>query len=141
MLLLRDVDYIVRDGRIEIVDELTGRVVQDRHWPDGLQAALEAKEGLARRADGAHPGLHHPSALPARLPAPVRHDGHRAGRGAQSCTSSTACAWSSSPPTAPCVRLDHPDVVFTHREAKERRAGGGGRAASTPRGGRSWWAR
>src|SRR5262249_55217135 len=50
--LRRDADYIVRDGRIEIVDEFTGRVVEDRHWPDGLQAALEAKEGLERRADG-----------------------------------------------------------------------------------------
>ena len=52
LLLRRDVDYIVRDGRIEIVDEFTGRVGRDRHWPDGLQAALEAKEGLERRADG-----------------------------------------------------------------------------------------
>ena len=52
VLLRRDVDYIVRDGRIEIVDEFTGRVVADRHWPDGLQAALEAKEGLERRPDG-----------------------------------------------------------------------------------------
>src|SRR6185503_8141230 len=45
-LLQRDVDYIVRGGAIEIVDELTGRVADDRQWPDGLQAALEAKEGL-----------------------------------------------------------------------------------------------
>ena len=52
VLLRRDVDYIVRNGRIEIVDEFTGRVVADRHWPDGLQSALEAKEGLERRADG-----------------------------------------------------------------------------------------
>src|SRR5678816_3422495 len=33
VLLRRDVDYLVRDGRIEIVDEFTGRVVEDRHWP------------------------------------------------------------------------------------------------------------
>ena len=46
VLLRRDVDYIVRDGRIAIVDEFTGRVMPDRHWPDGLQAALEVKEGL-----------------------------------------------------------------------------------------------
>jgi preprotein translocase subunit SecA len=52
VLLRRDVDYIVRGGRIEIVDEFTGRVVEDRKWPDGLQAALEAKEGLAPRSDG-----------------------------------------------------------------------------------------
>src|SRR4030095_5462667 len=52
VLLQRDVDYIVRDGRIGLVDEFTGRVVADRHWPDGLQAALEAKEGVERQPDG-----------------------------------------------------------------------------------------
>ena len=52
VLLERDVDYIVRDGRIEIVDEFTGRVMDKRHWPDGLQAAVEAKEGVRRGAEG-----------------------------------------------------------------------------------------
>jgi preprotein translocase subunit SecA len=51
-LLHRDIDYIVRDGCIELVDEFTGRVVDDRRWPDGLQAALEAKEELAIRPGG-----------------------------------------------------------------------------------------
>ena len=35
-----------------MIDEFTGRVVPDRHWPDGLQAAIEAKEGVAPDADG-----------------------------------------------------------------------------------------
>ena len=52
VLLRRDVDYIVREERIELVDEFTGRVVKDRHWPDGLQAALEAKEGIDLRREG-----------------------------------------------------------------------------------------
>ena len=39
-LLARDVDYIVRDGKVELVDEFTGRVVEDRHWPHGLQDVL-----------------------------------------------------------------------------------------------------
>lgn len=43
-LLRRDVDYIVRDGRIEMIDEHTGRVVLDRHWPDGLQAPSKRKK-------------------------------------------------------------------------------------------------
>jgi preprotein translocase subunit SecA len=42
----------VRDGKVEIVDEFTGRVVEDRHWPHGLQAAVEAKEGLTIQAEG-----------------------------------------------------------------------------------------
>lgn len=45
-LLLRDVDYIVRDGKVALVDGSRGRVADLQRWPDGLQAAVEAKEGL-----------------------------------------------------------------------------------------------
>lgn len=51
-LLQRDVDYIVQDGKIELVDEYTGRVADKRRWPDGLQAALEAKENIDIQARG-----------------------------------------------------------------------------------------
>jgi preprotein translocase subunit SecA len=51
-LVHRDVDYIVRDGKVELVDEFRGRVAQRRRWPDGLQAAVEAKEGLAATDEG-----------------------------------------------------------------------------------------
>lgn len=46
-LLHRDQHYIVQDGAIVIVDELTGRLVPNRSWDGGMQQALEAKEGLA----------------------------------------------------------------------------------------------
>lgn len=45
-LLHRDVDYIVRDGKIRLVDASRGRVADLQRWPDGIQAAVEAKEGL-----------------------------------------------------------------------------------------------
>ncbi|MFD1369708.1 accessory Sec system translocase SecA2 [Actinoplanes sichuanensis] len=51
-LLRRDVDYIVRNGGVELIDEMRGRVAQRRRWPDGLQAAVEAKEGLSATAEG-----------------------------------------------------------------------------------------
>jgi preprotein translocase subunit SecA len=51
-LVHRDVDYIVRDGAVQLVDEFRGRVAQRRRWPDGLQAAVEAKEGLAATDEG-----------------------------------------------------------------------------------------
>ncbi|GAB7042127.1 MULTISPECIES: accessory Sec system translocase SecA2 [Catenuloplanes] len=51
-LLHRDVDYIVRNGAVELVDESRGRVAQRRRWPDGLQAAVEAKEGLSATSEG-----------------------------------------------------------------------------------------
>ncbi|MGC0422033.1 accessory Sec system translocase SecA2 [Embleya sp. AB8] len=45
-LLRRDVDYLVREGRIRLVDANRGRLAQRQRWPDGLHAAVEAKEGL-----------------------------------------------------------------------------------------------
>jgi preprotein translocase subunit SecA len=116
-LLARDVDYIVRDGRVEIVDEFTGRVMDKRHWPDGLQAAVEAKEGVLRKSEGRILGS-----------IPLQHF----FRLYPALCGMTATARSSAqelkeffglgvvvvPPHKPCVRRDLPDVVFTHREAK-----------------------
>lgn len=41
----RDRDYLVESGRVRIIDQSTGRVMEDRHWEDGLQQMIEAKEG------------------------------------------------------------------------------------------------
>ncbi|MDH4196117.1 MAG: accessory Sec system translocase SecA2 [Candidatus Aminicenantes bacterium] len=117
VLLQRDVDYIVRNGKVEIVDEFTGRVVDKRHWPDGLQAAVEAKENLSRRGGGTVLGsitVQHFLGLYPTL----------AGM--------TATARSSAdelrefygrnvvvvPPNRPCIRVDEPDEVFPTRAAK-----------------------
>lgn len=51
-LLKRDVDYIVRNSEVQLVDEFTGRVDRNREWPDGLQAAVELKEGLTPKEHG-----------------------------------------------------------------------------------------
>lgn len=45
-LFERERDYIVRDGRVVIVDESTGRLTPDRSWREGLHQAIEAKESL-----------------------------------------------------------------------------------------------
>ncbi|MBI3602386.1 MAG: preprotein translocase subunit SecA [Candidatus Omnitrophica bacterium] len=42
----RDVDYVVKDGKVIIVDEFTGRMMPGRRWSDGLHQAVEAKEGI-----------------------------------------------------------------------------------------------
>ncbi len=44
VLYTRDVDYIVRDGKVIIIDEFTGRMMEGRRYSDGLHQALEAKE-------------------------------------------------------------------------------------------------
>ncbi|MEZ4320212.1 MAG: preprotein translocase subunit SecA [Myxococcota bacterium] len=45
-LFKRDRDYVVRDGKVVIVDEFTGRLMHGRRWSDGLHQAVEAKEKL-----------------------------------------------------------------------------------------------
>ncbi len=42
----REKDYIVKDGKVVIVDEFTGRLMEGRQWSDGLHQAVEAKEGV-----------------------------------------------------------------------------------------------
>jgi preprotein translocase subunit SecA len=41
-----DVDYMIKDGKVVIVDEFTGRMMPGRRWSDGLHQAVEAKEGV-----------------------------------------------------------------------------------------------
>lgn len=50
-LFRRDVDYVVKDGKVVIVDEFTGRLMPGRRWSDGLHQAIEAKEGLKIEAE------------------------------------------------------------------------------------------
>lgn len=45
-LFKRDVDYVVKDGKVIIVDEFTGRLMPGRRYSDGLHQALEAKENV-----------------------------------------------------------------------------------------------
>ncbi|MCZ6888998.1 MAG: accessory Sec system translocase SecA2 [Gammaproteobacteria bacterium] len=116
-LLTRNVDYIVRDDQVHLVDEFTGRVAANKRWPDGLQAAIEAKEGVAVRDDG-------------RVLGSITCQ-HFIRLYPQVC-GMTATAWEDAeefhrvygtkvvpiPPHRPCRRLDYPDVVFTDKHAK-----------------------
>jgi preprotein translocase subunit SecA len=118
-LLYRDRDYIVRRGRIELVDEFTGRVAENRRWPHGIQPAIEAKEGVEVQPEGKILGS-----------IPIQHF----VRLWPKIAGMTATAEPSAvelhefyglrtvvfPPNLPCVRVDEPDVVFTHRAPKLR---------------------
>src|SRR5918994_6440151 len=46
VMFKRDIDYIVKDEKIIIIDEFTGRMMEGRRWSDGLHQAVEAKEGV-----------------------------------------------------------------------------------------------
>ncbi len=50
-LFTRDVDYIVKDGKVMIIDEFTGRIMDGRRYSNGLHQALEAKEGVEIQAE------------------------------------------------------------------------------------------
>jgi preprotein translocase subunit SecA len=118
-LLRRDVDYIVRDSRIELVDEFTGRVMDDRRWPDGLQAALEAKEGLPIQPGGRILGSitlqhflkHYPKLSGMTATARPAAEELEAFYGLKVVPIQ---------PNRPCVREDPPDLIFTHKDAKQR---------------------
>ena len=46
VMFKRDTDYIVKEGKVIIIDEFTGRMMDGRRWSDGLHQAVEAKEGV-----------------------------------------------------------------------------------------------
>jgi preprotein translocase subunit SecA len=117
VLLRRDRDYIVRGGRIELVDEFTGRVADNRRWPHGIQPAVEAKEGLEVRPEGAVLGsvpIQHFVRLWPRL-AGMTATAVPAAEEFREFYGLTTVVF---PPNRPCHRADEPDVVFTHRGAK-----------------------
>ncbi|MBQ6081792.1 MAG: preprotein translocase subunit SecA [Bacteroidales bacterium] len=47
----KDVDYVIIDGKVKIVDEQTGRIMEGRRWSDGLHQAVEAKENVKVEAE------------------------------------------------------------------------------------------
>ena len=46
VMFKRDIDYIVKEGKVVIIDEFTGRMMDGRRWSEGLHQAVEAKEGV-----------------------------------------------------------------------------------------------
>lgn len=117
-LLRKDVDYIVRDDRIELVDDFTGRVVPDRRWPDGLQAAIEAKEGVPIRPGGRVLGsitLQHFLARYERLGGMTA----TAVPAAEEILEGYGMKVAPIPSNRPGKRLDLPDRIYARRNAKE----------------------
>jgi preprotein translocase subunit SecA len=118
-LLRADVDYIVRNAGIEIVDEFTGRVADKRHWPDGLQAAVEAKEGVSLGAGGAILGsitLQHFVKLYPFLCGMTA----TAASAADELWEVYGLPVAVIPPNRPCIRADHDDWIFADQHSRDR---------------------
>jgi preprotein translocase subunit SecA len=117
-LLARDVDYIVRDGKVELVDEFRGRVAQRRRWPDGLQAAVEAKEGLKATAEGEVLGTLTVQSLIRLYPKScgMTATGVLVGEQLREFYDLEVAVVDSN---APCIRVDEHDRVYGTRAEKE----------------------
>src|SRR5690606_24616073 len=117
-LLTRDVDYIVRDGKVQLINPSRGRVALLQRWPDGLQAAVEAKEALPASDKGEILDSITVQGLIKRYPRVCGMTG-------------TAVAVSEQlgefyglkvavvPSNRPCVRVDEPDRIYPTVPDKE----------------------
>ncbi|MFQ5631968.1 MAG: DEAD/DEAH box helicase, partial [bacterium] len=118
-LLHRDVDYIVRNGKVELVDEFTGRVADKRRWPDGLQAAIEAKENIAIQSKG---NILNSITLQHFLQLYPRMSGMTAT--AQTAEKEFKQFYDLDivviPPNKPCIRTDHHDIIYQSKETKHK---------------------
>jgi len=116
-LLKKDIDYIVKNDEILLVDEFTGRVMKNRQWPDGLHAAVELKEGLTPKTRGIVMNTITLQNFLKLYPTICGMTGTACSAGPEFHEFYNK-AVSVIPPNRPCRRVDHPDVVFTHKDAK-----------------------
>ena len=117
-LLIPDIDYIVRNNEIKLIDEFTGRIAENRRWPDGMQSALEAKEGLAVKKEGQTLGsitLQHLIGSFNKVSG-MSGTAVLAAEELQEFYNLMTCV---IPPRKPCMRLDKPDRVFDDGEGKD----------------------
>lgn len=118
-LLRRDVDYLVKNGAIESVDEFKGRIVPDRRWPAGLQSAVEAKEGVAAKPQGRILGSITIQNLIALYPQVCGMTGTAATQ-AEEFRTIYGLDVEVIPTNRPVIRVDLPDRVFQTKNEKEQ---------------------
>ncbi|WP_253890657.1 accessory Sec system translocase SecA2 [Actinokineospora diospyrosa] len=117
-LLQRDVDYIVRDGKVHLINTSRGRIALLQRWPDGLQAAVEAKERLKPTESGEVLDSISVQGLVGRYQRVCGMTG-TAQAVAEQLREFYELKVSVIPPNKPCVREDEPDRVYDTVEAKE----------------------
>jgi preprotein translocase subunit SecA len=117
-LLERDIDYIVRDGKVQLINTARGRIALLQRWPDGLQAAVEAKERLAPTESGEVLDSITVQGLIGRYPTVCGMTG-TAEAVAEQLREFYQLRVAVIPPNTPCVREDEADRIYTTVEAKE----------------------
>lgn len=118
-LLNNGIHYLVKDEKVILIDEFTGRVNPDRRWEDGLHHAVECKESLASQGSGVVQNsisLQHLLRLCPKL------------CGMSATSASSAEEFSSFyglqvviiPPHTSSIRMDHPDRIFYSRKERDK---------------------
>src|SRR5580692_9861815 len=118
-LLRRDVDYIIRDGEVRLISASRGRVAELQRWPDGLQAAVEAKEGLAASESGEILDSITVESLVRRYPRVCGMTGTAVTVGDQ-LLQFYGLEVAVIPPNQPCVRVDEADRLYATMGQKEK---------------------
>jgi preprotein translocase subunit SecA len=117
VLLQRDVHYIVRDSAVQLINSSRGRIAQLQRWPDGLQAAVEAKEGIETTETGEVLDTITVQALINRYPTVCGMTGTALAAGEQ-LRQFYKLGVSPIPPNTPNVREDAADRVYITAAAK-----------------------
>jgi preprotein translocase subunit SecA len=118
VLLHRDVDYIVADGRIHLINASRGRVARLQRWPDGLHAAVEAMEGLHASESGEVLDRLTIQSLVRTYPTVCGMTGTAIGV-AEEFRDFYGLEIAVVPPNRPCIRADEPERLFTTLSAKQ----------------------
>jgi len=117
VLLHRDVHYIVRDDAVHLINASRGRIAQLQRWPDGLQAAVEAKEGIETTETGEVLDTITVQALINRYPTVCGMTGTALAAGEQ-LRQFYKLGVSPIPPNTPNIREDEADRVYITAAAK-----------------------
>jgi len=116
-LFRRDVDYLVKEGKVIIVDEFTGRVMPGRRYSDGLHQALEAKEKVKIESENQ-------TMASITFQNYFRMYGKLAGMTGTADTEAEEFAKIYKlevlvvPTNMPMIRTDHPDVIYKTEKEK-----------------------
>lgn len=118
-LVHRDVDYLVVDGEIKLVSDSRGRVAKLQRWPDGLQAAVEAKEGVATSESGEILDQMTVEEMIHGYPTVCGMTGTALAVG-DDLREFYNLEIAAIDPNVPMIRKDEPDRLYTFQESKER---------------------
>ncbi|MGD9619497.1 MAG: accessory Sec system translocase SecA2 [Mycolicibacterium sp.] len=116
-LLQRDVHYIVRDNAVHLINASRGRIATLQRWPDGLQAAVEAKEGIETTETGEVLDTITVQALINRYPRVCGMTGTALAAGEQ-LRQFYKLGVSPIAPNTPNIREDEADRVYVTASAK-----------------------